>query len=43
MQNDEPKSPPQPEEDYVELGEVSKDTKGFVGGKYYDGVNGFWN
>ena len=28
--------------DFVELGEVSKDTKGFIGGRTYDGANGFW-
>ncbi len=27
--------------DVVELGEVSEDTKGFVGGNFYDGA-GYW-
>ena len=28
--------------DFVELGEVSQDTKGFVGGLAFDGGNGYW-
>lgn len=28
--------------DFVELGDVSTDTKGFVGGKFYDGSDGWW-
>ena len=28
--------------DFVELGEVSTDTKGFIAGKVYDGANGLW-
>jgi hypothetical protein len=28
--------------DFVELGEVSQDTKGFISGHAYDGVNGWW-
>jgi hypothetical protein len=28
--------------DFVELGEVSKETKGFLGGSSYDGGNGWW-
>jgi hypothetical protein len=28
--------------DFVELGEVSQDTQGFIGGSAYDGGNGYW-
>ena len=28
--------------DFVELGEVPIDTKGWVGGLAYDGSNGYW-
>ena len=28
--------------DFVELGEVSKETKGFASGYAYDGGHGFW-
>jgi len=28
--------------DFVELGEVSQDTKGFVAGRAFDGANGWW-
>ena len=28
--------------DFVELGEVSSDTKAWVSGSAYDGGNGFW-
>lgn len=28
--------------DFVELGDVSKDTKGFAGGKALDGLGGYW-
>jgi hypothetical protein len=28
--------------DFVELGEVSKDTKGFIGGRHFDGGTGWW-
>jgi len=43
MENEEQKSSPQSEpEDLVELGEVSKDTKGFIGGKFLDGGGGYW-
>jgi hypothetical protein len=29
--------------DFVELGDVSEDTKGFAGGRALDGFNGFWS
>ena len=28
--------------DFVELGDVSKETKGWVGGSAFDGGNGYW-
>ena len=28
--------------DFVELGEVSTDTKGFITGKVFDGAGGWW-
>lgn len=28
--------------DFIELGEVSEDTKGFVYGRLYDGSGGWW-
>jgi hypothetical protein len=28
--------------DFVELGEVSMDTKGWIGGYAFDGGNGYW-
>lgn len=28
--------------DFVELGEVSTDTKGWIGGFAFDGGNGYW-